>query len=75
MSYVCWVIIYLLSFLFVFSLYEDDQTQAVKQCEVLLEETNVDSAVRIGDIYAFLAEHHARKQAWKPVCDMYSLLV
>jgi intraflagellar transport protein 140 len=52
----------------------------VKQCQVLLEEPDLDSGVRIGDIYGFLIEHYARKERWKAVsksliCSNFSLFV
>ena len=47
--------------------YEENQEEAAKQCQVLLEEPDLDSAVRIGDIYGFLIEHYARKERWKAV--------
>ena len=47
--------------------YEENQDEAAKQCQVLLEEPDLDSAVRIGDIYGFLIEHYARKERWKAV--------
>jgi intraflagellar transport protein 140 len=43
----------------------------VKQCQVLLEEPDLDSGVRIGDIYGFLIEHYARKERWKAVSSFY----
>ena len=47
--------------------YEENQEEAAKQCQVLLEEPDLDSAVRIGDVYGFLIEHYARKERWKAV--------
>ena len=47
--------------------YDDNQEEAAKQCQVLLEEPDLDSAVRIGDVYGFLIEHYARKERWKAV--------
>ena len=51
--------------------YEENQDEAAKQCQVLLEEPDLDSAVRIGDIYGFLIEHYARKERWK-ACLLYT---
>lgn len=48
-------------------MYDDDNEEAIKQCQVLLEESNIDNAVRIGDIYGFLVEHFAKKEKWKAV--------
>ena len=47
--------------------YEEDNEEAIKQCQVLLEESNIDLAVRIGDIYGFLVEHFTKKEKWKAV--------
>ena len=47
--------------------YEQDADEAIKQCQVLLEERGLDSAVRIGDVYGFLVEHFARREKWKTV--------
>lgn len=45
--------------------YDENQEEAAKQCQVLLEEPDLESAVRVGDVYAFLIEHYARKERWK----------
>jgi hypothetical protein len=39
----------------------------MKQCRALLNESNVDKAVRYGDIYGLMVEHYARVQQWKAV--------
>uniref|UniRef100_A0A8C5R4T8 Intraflagellar transport 140 n=1 Tax=Leptobrachium leishanense TaxID=445787 RepID=A0A8C5R4T8_9ANUR len=41
--------------------YSADSQEAVKQCEQLLEEPDLDSAVRAGDVYGLLVEHHAQQ--------------
>ncbi|XP_068161175.1 intraflagellar transport protein 140 homolog isoform X2 [Antennarius striatus] len=38
-------------------LYEDDASEALQLCEALLEEPELDPAVRIGDVFSFLVEH------------------
>ncbi|KAM9583711.1 intraflagellar transport protein 140 homolog [Trichechus inunguis] len=38
-------------------MYPEDPKEAVRQCELLLEEPDLDSTIRIGDIYGFLVEH------------------
>ncbi|KAM3859666.1 intraflagellar transport protein 140 homolog [Diretmus argenteus] len=43
------------------SLYEEDPGEAVRQCEALLEESDLDPAVRIGDVYGFLVEHYCQQ--------------
>ena len=50
-----------------FRMYETDPDDAIKQVHALLEESNVDGAVRVGDLYGFLIEHFARKQKWQAV--------
>ncbi|XP_059152845.1 intraflagellar transport protein 140 homolog [Physella acuta] len=45
--------------------YQENSEEAIKQCQVLLEEKDLDSAVRIGDIYGFMIEHYAAKERWK----------
>ncbi|XP_051876987.1 intraflagellar transport protein 140 homolog isoform X1 [Pristis pectinata] len=42
-------------------LYEEDPKEALKQCEILLGAPELDQAVRTGDIYALLVEHHAQQ--------------
>ncbi|XP_052071458.1 intraflagellar transport protein 140 homolog isoform X2 [Mytilus californianus] len=45
--------------------YQDNPEEAVKQCQVLLEEQSLDSAVRVGDVYGLMIEHYARRERWK----------
>ncbi|XP_017274041.1 intraflagellar transport protein 140 homolog [Kryptolebias marmoratus] len=42
-------------------LYPDDTDEAVQLCEALLEEPELDPAVRIGDAFGFLVEHHCQQ--------------
>ncbi|KAK5881087.1 hypothetical protein CesoFtcFv8_021933 [Champsocephalus esox] len=42
-------------------LYVEDPGEAVQLCEALLEEPELDPAVRIGDAYGFLVEHHCQQ--------------
>uniref|UniRef100_A0A7N6FI41 Intraflagellar transport 140 homolog (Chlamydomonas) n=1 Tax=Anabas testudineus TaxID=64144 RepID=A0A7N6FI41_ANATE len=42
-------------------LYVEDANEAVQLCEALLEEPELDPAVRIGDAYGFLVEHHCQQ--------------
>jgi hypothetical protein len=49
------------------SAYATDAEEAMKQCRALLNEPNVDKAVRYGDIYGLMVEHYARVQQWKAV--------
>ena len=51
----------------IFRTYEDNTEEAIKQCQVLLEESSIEQAVRIGDVYGLMVEHYARKEKWKVV--------
>ncbi|XP_068003113.1 intraflagellar transport protein 140 homolog isoform X1 [Melanerpes formicivorus] len=42
--------------------YPEDPKEAVKQCELLLAEQDMDSAIRHGDILGFLVEHYVRAE-------------
>ncbi|TDG98122.1 hypothetical protein EPR50_G00215260 [Perca flavescens] len=42
-------------------LYTEDANEAVRLCEALLEEPELDPAVRIGDAFGFLVEHHCQQ--------------
>ncbi|BFZ17235.1 hypothetical protein BsWGS_20274 [Bradybaena similaris] len=46
-------------------IYPENPEEAMKQCRVLLEEKNIDTDVRVGDIYGFMIEHYASTQRWK----------
>uniref|UniRef100_A0A8C8CN11 Intraflagellar transport protein 140 homolog n=1 Tax=Oncorhynchus tshawytscha TaxID=74940 RepID=A0A8C8CN11_ONCTS len=48
-------------------LYEEDPGEAVRLCEALLEEPDLDPAVRIGDAYGFLVEHHCQRGSFQVV--------
>ncbi|XP_044159279.1 intraflagellar transport protein 140 homolog isoform X3 [Bufo gargarizans] len=41
--------------------YSADKQEAIRQCELLLEEPDLESAVRIGDVYGFLVEHYTQQ--------------
>ncbi|KAG9476789.1 hypothetical protein GDO78_002272 [Eleutherodactylus coqui] len=41
--------------------YSTDKPEAVRQCELLLEEPDLEGAVRIGDVYGFLVEHYTQQ--------------
>ncbi|XP_076998370.1 intraflagellar transport protein 140 homolog [Tamandua tetradactyla] len=42
--------------------YAEDPKEAVRQCELLLEEPELDSAVRLGDVYGFLVEQYLQRE-------------
>ena len=44
-----------------FRSYEDSSEEAVKVCQILLEEPDIDSSVRLGDLYGFMVEHYHKK--------------
>uniref|UniRef100_I3KVQ5 Intraflagellar transport 140 n=1 Tax=Oreochromis niloticus TaxID=8128 RepID=I3KVQ5_ORENI len=48
-------------FVHIRSLYSEDAGEAVQLCEALLEEPELDPAVRIGDAFGFLIEHHCQQ--------------
>ncbi|CAJ0957557.1 unnamed protein product [Ranitomeya imitator] len=41
--------------------YPADKQEAIRQCELLLDEPDVEGAVRIGDVYGFLVEHYTQQ--------------
>ncbi|XP_054445339.1 intraflagellar transport protein 140 homolog [Pteronotus mesoamericanus] len=45
--------------------YSEDPKESVKQCELLLEEPDLDSAVRLGDVCGFLVEHYLRMEEFQ----------
>ncbi|XP_066546422.1 intraflagellar transport protein 140 homolog [Amia ocellicauda] len=46
-------------------LYKEDPGEAVRLCETLLEDPDLDPAVRIGDAYGFLVEHHCQQGSFQ----------
>ncbi|XP_074648558.1 intraflagellar transport protein 140 homolog [Tubulanus polymorphus] len=46
-------------------IYESDPDEAIKHCQILLEETDLDTSVRMGDVYGFIIEHYASRDKWK----------
>ena len=47
---------------------EEDVDEAMKQCLLLLEEPDLDTGVRSGDIYGFMVEHYASAGDFQKVC-------
>ncbi|XP_041473205.1 intraflagellar transport protein 140 homolog isoform X2 [Lytechinus variegatus] len=45
--------------------YDEEPEESMRQCQVLLEETELDSAIRIGDVYGMMVEHYARQENYK----------
>lgn len=52
-------------------LYDEDAGEAVRLCEALLEEPELDPAVKIGDAYGFLVEHHCQQGNFQVVTDLF----
>ncbi|XP_037363715.1 intraflagellar transport protein 140 homolog [Talpa occidentalis] len=42
--------------------YPEDPKESVRQCELLLEEPDLDSAIRVGDVLGFLVQHHLQAE-------------
>ena len=47
--------------------YEEDVEEAMKQCLLLLEEPDLETGVRSGDIYGFMIEHYASTADYQKV--------
>ncbi|CAH6786630.1 Ift140 [Phodopus roborovskii] len=45
--------------------YTEDPKESIRQCELLLEEPDLDSTIRIGDVYGFLVEHHVQMEEYQ----------
>ncbi|XP_037392907.1 intraflagellar transport protein 140 homolog isoform X2 [Pygocentrus nattereri] len=58
-------------------LYEEDPAAAVLECESLLEEDDLDPAVRVGDVFGFLVEHQCQhgnyQKAWASLEELRRL--
>lgn len=52
---------------FIYRLYSEDAAEAVRLCEALLEEPDLDPAVRVGDAFGFLVEHHCQQGNFQAV--------
>lgn len=46
-------------------MYSEDPKESVKQCELLLEEPDLDSTIRIGDVCGFLVEHYLQTEEFQ----------
>ncbi|KAF5887911.1 NLR family CARD domain-containing protein 3-like isoform X1, partial [Clarias magur] len=58
-------------------LYEQDPAAALSECECLLEESDLDPAVRVGDVFGFIIEHHCQhasyQKAWTKLEELRRL--
>ena len=52
--------------------YEENPGEAIKQCHVLLEEPDLETAVRVGDVYGVIIEHYARELNYTKVSTRFS---
>lgn len=55
-------------------MYAENAGEAVRLCEALLEEPELDPAVRIGDAFGFLVEHHCQQGNFQEVI-FFSLFI
>ncbi|KAF6271471.1 intraflagellar transport 140 [Rhinolophus ferrumequinum] len=46
-------------------MYSEDPKESIKQCELLLEEQDLDSAIRIRDVCGFLVEHYLQMEEFQ----------
>jgi intraflagellar transport protein 140 len=51
--------------------YSSNPTKALQACKALLQEANINAAVRKGDIYGFMIEHYVRTQNFR---EAYGLI-
>ena len=52
----------------IFRTYQTDIEEAIKSCASLLDEPDLEIAVRVGDVYAFLINHFTSSQDYQQVC-------
>lgn len=60
-------------FLFPSRLYDENPGEAARLCEALLEEPELDPAVRIGDAFGFLVDHHCHQGNLQAVTIVFLL--
>ena len=44
----------------VYRVYEEDHDECMRQCQSLLDEPNLETAVRLGDVYGLMIEHYGQ---------------
>lgn len=54
--------------------YPEDTEEAVRQCELLLAEQDLDDAIRHGDVLGFLVQHYAQVEEFRTVSEALILL-
>lgn len=63
-----WIISYMYTwFVHFFRAFEENPEEGIKQCQILLEEPDLESGVRVGDVYGVMIEYYARRDRWKAV--------
>ncbi|KAM9124680.1 intraflagellar transport protein 140 homolog isoform 2-T2 [Pangshura tecta] len=45
--------------------YSEDPKEAIRQCELLLDEPDLDSTIRLGDVLGFLVEHYLQMEEFQ----------
>jgi intraflagellar transport protein 140 len=46
-------------------LYSEQPQEAIKQCQLLLDEPDLETAVRVGDVYGFMVGHYAKEENYR----------
>lgn len=47
--------------------YSEDPKEAIRQCELLLDEPDLDSTIRLGDVLGFMVEHYLQVEEFQMV--------
>ena len=56
-------------------MYESDPDECIKQCQSLLDEPNLDTAIRMGDVFGLIIEHYGQTGNYQQVrAVQYSLV-
>uniref|UniRef100_A0A8D0HMH8 Intraflagellar transport protein 140 homolog n=1 Tax=Sphenodon punctatus TaxID=8508 RepID=A0A8D0HMH8_SPHPU len=50
--------------------YPEDPKEAIRQCELLLQEPDLDNTIRLGDVLGFLVDHHLQVEEFQMVSDL-----
>lgn len=58
-----------------YRVYQTNVDESMKACAVLLDDPDIDIAVRVGDIYSFLVQHYASSKDYKQVHACFSNLI
>lgn len=56
-------------------LYDEQPDEAVKQCQLLLDEPDLETAVRVGDVYGFMVEYYAKEENYRQVRGMETAIL